>query len=149
MEKNGHKHFIQSSLSLTSAHYGSKAFKLMHWWKKSLSLARLLAPQHCFAVFRSAALQSSPLHTTPHHSARGLICEWESDDVLTRPHASIGANSTLSAAAGCKKTIRIPTDKDGKEKILGYRNKWRRQYGGGNEWASGALRSEWVSKQDY
>ena len=99
MEKNGHKHFIQSSLSLTTAHYGSKAFKSTHWWKKSLR--RPLA--HSAALFRCVPLRCTPVQSAPHHSARGLICEWESDDVLTRPHASIGANSTLSAAAGCSK----------------------------------------------
>ena len=64
MEKNGHKHFIQSSLSLTTAHYGSKAFKSMHWWKKSLT--HLPARS---AALRSATLRSAPLHFDPLYCA--------------------------------------------------------------------------------
>ena len=63
------------------------------------SLARSLrsAPLRC-APFRSATLHSTRPRSAARRSARGLVREWESGDVLTRSHASICANSTQSAS---------------------------------------------------
>ena len=170
MEKNGQKRFIQSSSSLMTAHYGSKAFKLTHWGMKSLTGP--LAPQH------SILLHSAPLHSAPCRSAHGLIHEWESGNVLTRPHASICTDSTRSVApssslllsssslplslssllsssiiSSCRLLAAEKNPHDGWEKIFCIRfandlvSEWA-EHGRGNERTSGALRSEWVSKQD-
>ena len=75
------------SRAVALAHYGSKAFKSTHWREKiTHSLARLLpsAPFPC-APFRSL-LHSTLLRSTTRHSTRRLVREWESGDVLTRPH---------------------------------------------------------------
>ena len=86
-----------TSLGSEAPHYGSEAFKSTHGGRRNHSLARSLrsAPFRC-APFHSALFRSTPLHSIARRFTCGLVREWESGDVLTRPHASICADSTHS-----------------------------------------------------
>ena len=78
--------------------------------EKSLACSLCNALFRC-ASLRSAALLSVSLRSTSLHfarrSAHGLIREWESGDVLMRPHASICADSTHGASSLERVIIRM------------------------------------------
>ena len=65
---------------LKESHFGLKASKNDALGEKGHSLTR----PTCSAALRSAALRSAPLRSTARRSARGLVRECDSGDVLSR-----------------------------------------------------------------